>query len=341
MRRAALVLVPLVLSGCATMTSDPEATARAALDELLGAIADGSGSLSKLEGTLSGGGYSVPFSLEISRDGTRHVNLSAGGFVIDVYCKGDKTVRVVGGEAFAARGGCPLEGSRFGGIPRDALDGLNVTSVGRDGVFLVATFDGPASPPDEDDDLGFGGTTSRLTIKVDGRGNARTLVVSAPGESGINATASQEPRKRWTLPETDKKLAAAVEGDQDFDEGVYEWEVDDAYDDVSLDEIEVRVNDTSQGTEVARFRPNGGEQNVSGLLFRFHDGDEDGRLSERDSFTIESEEWTYSSEYSVVVWDTWADAPLAGRRIPESPIVLALALGLALALVQRVSRQRG
>lgn len=335
-----MLLLPLVLAGCATIAGDPAAVARAALDDLLGAITEGTGSLSRLEGTLSGGGYSVPFTLEISRDGTRHVNVSAGGFVIDVYCKGTTTVRIVDGVPYAARGGCLLDTSRFGS-PRGSIDELNVSETRRDGVFLVATFTGPSIPEDEADELGFGSTGS-VTLRIDGRGNARQITMTAPGESGLNATASHEPRKRWTLPETDKKLAAAIEGDTDFDEGRFEWQVDDAYDVVSLSEIEVRVDRASTGAEVARFSPTRGEQNVSGLLFRFVDGDEDGMLSERDSFTIESVEWRSRGDFTVVVWDTWADAPLAGRRIPVPSFpFLALAIALAIALQRGVSRQRG
>ena len=347
MRHAAPLLLALVLAGCVTMTGDPGATARAALDELFAGIRDGTGSLSKLEGTLSGGGYSAPFSLEISRDGTRHFNLSAGMFVMDVYCRGDKTVRMIGGEPFAARGGCPLDGGRLG-APDDALDKLNVSSVGRDGAMLVVVFEGPPAPPDalDEDDRALFGSTASLKLTIDGRGNARHVEMSAPGASGMNATASHEPRKRGTLPETDQRLAAAIDADADFHDGVYGWKVDDAYDNASLDEIEVRVQGVGQraGAGSATFDPSdGSEQNVSGFVFQFDDADSDGRLSEGDGFTLTNPDWRYQNEYEVVVWDTWADAPLAGRRIPGPPVVLALALAFALALVvrHRVSRQRG
>lgn len=336
--RVLLVLLVVLAAGCTVAVRDPNEVAHEALDALIVDLTSADGDLSRMEGTMSAQGYGVPFTLEIARDGTRHFNLSVAGFAIDAYCRGDEVVRVIDGEPREARPGtCPLDGARFGD-PAAALRQMTLVEAHREDAFIRATFEANITEErraelDEDDPQGGG----NLTILTDRKPRAAHVWLTSPGGT-MEAELHYGRRSSTGLPDTNKRLAAAIEADDDFDDGRFEWRVDDdPSENVSWSELEARVL-SPLGQEVARLSLAPGERNESGFVVTVTDEDEDGIVDENERFTLARADWLSRSQYTVTVYDAWAGEPIVERRIPD---VVATALaGIALA-AYAFSRQRG
>lgn len=320
--------IALALAGCILPKGSPEERARRALEDLPRELQAGS-DLARVEGMAYSQGYGVPFTYEVARDGTRHVNLTVPGFAFDCYCQGERTIRVVEGRPVEQRPGrCPVDLSRVLG-PLDQLNasGLNVTSTSRSGNDATATFSSPAG---------------NLTITADRRD--RPVHVAMSGAFGdLTANLSYGTRATFSMPAPVARAALSARNSTNLYDGNFSWEMRDPNANASIADFEVRVLNGSTRERIATFRLDGGAQTAAGFRFVFADRDGDGNLSRDDIIWIERDDWTRERDYQVQVWDTWADAPVVrGRDVPGAGIAPALAGIAAVAtLIASGRRKKG
>ncbi|MEA3201219.1 MAG: hypothetical protein QOE90_2647 [Thermoplasmata archaeon] len=324
MRPPALALAFVLLAGCITGT--PEERARRALDDFPAEIGPTGGTLAHLNGTVSSNGYSVPFTYDVARDGTRHFNLTYGPIAFDIYCKGDQVVRIVGGVPTLQRPGpCPLDGSRFG-APLAALNQTNVTSAHGKGNDVIATFSGT--------NASIGG----IVITADRRDRVTHVELHSPN-GNLTANATYGTRAGFHMPEATARAALTARNYTYLYEGNMTWEAEDVSQNASLADLEVRVLDGATHARIATFRMGGGPQEDGGFSFTFADKDGDGQFSQRDTFWLVRPNWTRESDYQVQVYDTWADAPVVRSNGIPGPGIASVLAGIAVvALVARRSR---
>ncbi len=199
-----------------------------------------------------------------------------------------------------------------------------------------------------------GATPFSITIE-DGHVTQWALDLGTGGQSGgFQLDVLYGERQNFTLPDNLTRVPADDPGQGQFEPGQFTWTGFNRGP-AKVADFEVRIyagpiselcdatpgNDNPRNldnhTPVASFQLTPGNQSDGGFNFQFNsNGDE--LLGPGDNFTVTREDWQEASDYTVMLWDKWADdsSHRQCRTIPGAgPLVLLASVIGSLAILRR------
>ncbi len=274
-------------------------------------------------GLRTGGSENAAFELEWGTGGTARVELLATGsfgVAIEIYCGPERVVIVYGEDSVARR---PQPNKACVNSVQDANDPLGLGAFEDIDLLNVTPLAGGGVEATYHADQG------RIDIRIDPQGRVQRMDIATDSGNGFLAV-SYGQRKAITVPEANERMSANIDGYGRHDGQAYIWTGLGGEETQPFSEFEVRVINAEDGSRAATF-PLGSDGTENGFTYTFTD-DGDGVFDGGDSFTVTREGWNSESQYTVVVWDRWAQRPLGETpAIPGlGPLAFVGLLGAAL-----------
>lgn len=333
-RSAAAVLATtlalmLALSGCTKESQSPEERFTAARDSFIDELGP-DGAVKQLDGTMQAslegmGDTEATIRVLFGANGVTKYIITVGGFfTMSLYCQESAGLQEFAGEVYESRGSPEMCDEATQPLPEDYEEEGEIVSLEEDGDTMTVVMR-------QTDDESGNEVLETWTLKDD---KVRSVEVETE-EGTFSFEATYGERRSLTTPEPTGRIPASIDYTTSFSDGIYRWEATEHEEEASLSDFRVDVeweDENGTATTLASFdMAKTAQQSEGNFTFSLQD-DGDGLLSTGDLFTIDNPDWQFESDYTVVVFDTWADLSIDENPMPLPAWLVVAALAGAVAM---------